>query len=119
MSNKSSQSSIELRHNKRITTHRPIILNHQNLSMGVTMINLSLSGLGATSSIKINPNDPVEVRFSLPFNDEVIELKIDSQLVHSTPVRGQFLIGLAFEPLSSHQQRIISNFINSQQKSRL
>lgn len=83
------------------------------------MINLSLSGLGATSSIKINPSDPVEVRFNLPFNDEFIELELKAQLIHSTPVRGQFLIGLAFEKLSSHQQRIISNFINSHEKSRL
>lgn len=83
------------------------------------MINLSLTGLGATSPIKINPDDPVEVTFSLPFNDEFIELKFDSRLVHSTPVRGQFLIGLAFDTLTSHQQRIISNFINSHQKSQL
>ncbi len=83
------------------------------------MINLSLTGLGATSAIKINPDAPVEVKFSLPFNDEFIELKLNSWLVHSTPVRGQFLIGLAFDKLNSHQQRIISNFINSHQKSQL
>lgn len=83
------------------------------------MINLSLSGLGATGPLKINPNDPVKVSLNLPYNDEYIELNIESRLVHSTPVRGQFLIGLAFEKLSSHQQRIISNFINGHTKSEL
>lgn len=119
MSNHKPHSSSEYRNNKRITTHRPIILDHQNLSLGLTMINLSLTGLGATGPIKLNPDDIIELRFNLPFNDEFIDLKIKARLVHSTPVRGQFLIGVAFEALSLHQQRIISNYIDNQAKSKL
>ncbi|MBE0493428.1 MAG: PilZ domain-containing protein [Thiomicrospira sp.] len=119
MSNHKPHSNSEYRHNKRITTHRPIILNHQNLSLGLTMINLSLTGLGATGPIKLNANDLVELRLSLPFYDEFIELKLNARLVHSTPVRGQFLIGVDFDAISSHQQRIISNFIDSHAKSQL
>lgn len=119
MSDNNQHPNYEYRNNKRITTYRPIILNHQNISLGLTMINLSPTGLGATGPIQISPDELVELKIKLPYNHEFIELKLRAHLVHSTPVRGQYLIGFTFNSITQHQQRILNNFIKSHNPSKL
>ena len=117
--NLKASSGRENRQFKRITTDRPIKLINKNESFNLKMINLSQEGAGLLSAICFEENEPVELEMKLPFMDEMTQLKLKSKVVHTTPVRGQFLLGLHFETMSKHQQFVLEKFINHKYHSKL
>lgn len=107
-----TKTGIEQRKYKRITTDRPIKLTNKNESFNLKMINISQGGAGILSAIFFEDDDIISVDLSLPFIGEVTSLSLNGKVVHSTPVRGQYLVGIKFDQLSSHQKRVIEHFVN-------
>lgn len=99
------------RKDKRVAVDRPIKVTYQQEIHTSKMINLSVSGLGLISHLAFKDQSQIEVHFKVPFYNELSQIKLNAQVVHCTPVRGQYHIGLKFHQVSPHQQKVISNYI--------
>lgn len=105
-------SGKESRQFKRIPTDRPIKLINKNESFNLKMINLSQGGAGVLSGVQFETGEELQVEIKIPFMYQLTRLKMDATVRYSTPIRGQFLIGIRFEDPSKHQQLVLEKFIN-------
>lgn len=99
------------RQNDRVSTDRLVQLSNDNFKHQARMINISTTGIGILSNFEVKESENLQMSFELPFYDDFSTLKIEGTVKHCTPVRGQFLLGVAINSLSNHQTRVMEGFI--------
>lgn len=106
-----SSNERENRQAERVSTDRPVKLTHENQNHMAKMINLSTTGIGILSNLKCEDSQNIQIDFELPFYGDFTALKLEGTVVHCTPVRGQYLLGVTLNSLNKHQTLVVQNFI--------
>lgn len=109
--NPTSSNNRENRQAERVSTDRPVQLTHDSQKHQAKMINLSITGLGILSNFKLDDSQNIQIDFELPFYDDYTSVKLQGTVIHCTPVRGQYLLGVALNNLNKHQTLVMENFI--------
>lgn len=105
-------SGRENRKFKRIPTDRPIKIVHNDQQYNLKMLNLSEGGVGVLSPIKFENNEELIIYLTLPFMNQLTEMKIKATLMYSSPIREKFRLGFRFENLTRHQKMVLQKFVN-------
>lgn len=98
------------RHFERVSTERPVTLRTQEQPIQGKMIDLSLRGAGVLIHDVCVVTDLIELSFVLPTNSNKA-LSLSATITHSSPVRGECLLGLEFINIPQAQEAAIKEFI--------
>jgi len=97
---------------ERVSTRRPADLIISDQTLVVTLINLSMEGVGLMVNEALELKQRVQVKFCLPNYDQSSELNLTGLVTHVTHIGTQYLIGLQFAELTQHESLVIKGFIN-------
>ncbi|WP_084657257.1 PilZ domain-containing protein [Hydrogenovibrio kuenenii] len=103
-------STNDRRHFERVSTERPVTLRIQEQPIQGKMIDLSLRGAGVLIHDTCVTTNQIELSFVLPTNTNYA-LSLSATITHSSPVRGQCLLGLEFINTPRSQETAIKEFI--------
>ncbi|WP_029406825.1 PilZ domain-containing protein [Thiomicrorhabdus sp. Milos-T2] len=102
----------EQRCSERISINRKVNLDIQAETYPVKMVDISHCGIGIVSPKVLQDNTLLEIEFDLPGYEQNSNIKTQAQVIHSTPINHNYLIGLAFINLNLHSQLVIKEFSN-------
>lgn len=96
---------------ERVATERPVTLISQGLpEMDGKMIDLSVKGAGIVLHDNCLTSKDLQLSFMLPAQTAK-PITVSAHIAHSTPVRGDCLLGLEFTDISDAQMAAINEFI--------
>ncbi|MEA1989374.1 MAG: PilZ domain-containing protein [Pseudomonadota bacterium] len=96
----------------RISVNRTVEINNDSQPVSMKMVNISNCGFGILGSKAFQNGKILKVHFSLPGYEQNSKIKLNAQVIHSTRVNNNFLIGLTFQDLTPHEQLVIKEFAN-------
>ncbi|WEJ63087.1 PilZ domain-containing protein [Thiomicrorhabdus lithotrophica] len=97
---------------ERISINRTVEINNGSHPISIKMVNISNCGFGALASQVFQNGEILKVEFSLPGYEQNSKISLNAQVIHSTKVNNNFLIGLSFQDLTPHQKLVIKEFSN-------
>ena len=97
---------------ERISVNRTVEINNGSHPISMKMVNISNCGLGVLGSKVFQNGEILKLEFSLPGYEQNSKISLKAQVVHSTKVNKNFLIGLSFQELTPHEQLVIKEFSN-------
>lgn len=97
---------------ERISVNRTIEMINGSNPISMKMVNISNCGFGALGSEAFQNGAILKVEFSLPGYEQDSKISLNAQVIHSTRVNNNFLIGLSFQDLTPHEQLVIKEFSN-------
>ncbi|MCF6345879.1 MAG: PilZ domain-containing protein [Thiomicrorhabdus sp.] len=97
---------------KRITTNRSATLQPSGTEEPVQakLLNISMCGAGILCNHNLAIGDIVTLNFSLPNYDSENGLSISSKIACFSKVQKQYLIGVEFSQLDTHEELVIQSF---------
>jgi len=110
MNTHSPQTDNNQRKAERISTSQPILIYHHRHEEPAKMIDISTQGSGFVMTDPISEGETIGVQFQLP--NAPSPLKIDGEVVHSTKIRNQYLVGCLFKNMDSPHYQAIQDFIS-------
>lgn len=111
-------SSADQRQHERINVDIPIKLDDGQTCQTLKIINISLGGLGLLSRQALEPGKIYQVTFDIYFSNDYTSLSTQARSIHNLTVRRQYINGLQFEKLSTHQKFVIATFIQQVKRRR-
>ncbi len=102
----------EQRCSERVSINRSAILNtpRSDSPIRAKLLNISICGAGILCNEDLSIGEIITLHFSLPNYDNESELSIQSKIACFSKVQNQYLIGIEFSKLNTHEELVIKSF---------
>lgn len=111
-----TNNNIERRCAERIAISLPVTLKVDHSLLSSKMLDISLCGMSLICSDKIAENKPLNISLTLPSYDQNNQLNLSANVTRCLNIKNQFLIGLAFNHLTPHENLTIKEFCTFHQR---